>query len=284
MTFSERTGIEPELVTAPPISEDAPEPFRKAAIKASVDALGWDVLRQVAIDAIRGELPHDMTRWYHDWDKSDDALMNCPWWMFYDIIEAVSLRKDNSVPFFTSLSPSSLFGGPTLEDFRSARRESREYVQRINTLFRIHNIAYSLLDNEIVSADLDEVQHHVSKALPVAKPSEVDRIREAWGALNSRPDPKLKLAVEQMRGVFENVRADSWLPKHIDHSKESNGEAKPMAWHISEAVHHAYRAASKVVHQEDTPTKADAVLSIMLGTSLVVYRDALEEQPAMGED
>ena len=102
--------------------------------------------------------------------------------------------------------------------------------------------------------------------------------------MKSRPDPKLKLAVEQMRGVFENVRADSWLPKHIDHSKESNGEAKPMAWHISEAVHHAYRAASKVVHHEDTPTKADAVLSIMLGTSLVVYRDALEEQPATGED
>ena len=279
MTFSERTGIEPELVTAPPISEDAPEPFRKAAIKASVDALGWDVMRQVAIDAIRGELPHDMTRWYHDWDKSDDALMNCPWWMFYDIIEAVSLRKHNSVPFSTSL-----FGLPTLEDLRSAWRESSEYVQRINTLFRIHNIAYSLLDNEIVSADLDEVQHHVSKALPVAKPSEVERIKEAWDAVNSKPNPKCKLAMEQMRGVVDNIRDAPWINKHVDHPNQADGDARPMAWHLSEAVYHAYRAACKPVHDQDTPTQADAVLSIMLGTSLVVYRDALDKQLAMDED
>ena len=161
MTFSERVGIEPELFTDPPITEDAPEPFRKGAIKASVDALGWDALRQLATDAIRGKPPSDMIRWYQDWDESDDALLYCPWPMFYDIIEAVSIRKHESIPVIDSIEGmifSAFFVGPTLEDMRKATREFHEYVQRINTLFRIHNIAYSLRNNEIVSADLYEVQ------------------------------------------------------------------------------------------------------------------------------
>ena len=228
-----------------------------------------------------------MVRWYEDWDQSDDALLYCPWTMFYDIIEAVATSKHRAIPAFASIGDmivKSVFLGSTLDDIRrKATREFNGYVQRINTLFRIHNMAYSLRNNEVVPTGFNAVQHQVSKALAVAEPTEVDRLREAWKALNSRPDPKLKLAVEQMRGVFDNIRTGSWLPEHINHS-EPNSPAKPMGWHMSEAVHHAYRAACKVIHDEGTPTKADAMMSVFLGASLVIYRDTLAEQSDQSED
>lgn len=284
MAFSERAGIAPQTTTRPSIARDAPLPFRKAAIKAAVDAIGWDYLRPLAIDSCRGDLPDSMIRWGHIWDDSDIALMDCPWWMFFDIIEAVSLRKRRNV-VMPDIWTRDTFGLPMLrkpeERFKvrdRLMRASQEFDQRINILFRFHNLAYSLHDNEIVPDNLAEVHQHLSKAIPAAKPSEQERLKEAWDALNSRPEPKPKLAVEAMRNVFDNLRNESWLIKHIDHREQSHNEVKPMAWHLAEVAHHTYRAACKPVHDEDNPTQAEAMLSVMLGASLVVYRNALAKQ------
>lgn len=184
MTFSERAGIQPEYNTPPPSNGDAPAFFREGAIKASVDTLGWDQLRHEAIEAIRGEPPHLMIRWYHDWDESYDALQDCPWWMFYDIIEAVSWRAHN--PRMSTTTVGGLVAALMIRNLSfEPPREAREYVRRINNLFRLHKIAYSLRDNEVVRKDFDEGQRLVSKALPVTEPSDVEV---------SEPESQYKLA------------------------------------------------------------------------------------------
>lgn len=173
MTFSERAGIRPEFDTPPPANGDAPAFFREGVIKASVDTLGWDALRHEAIEAIRGDPPHRMIRWYHDWDESYDALQDCPWWMFYDIVEAVSWRAHN--PRMSTTTVGGLVAAMMLRNLSlEPPREAREYVRRINNLFHLHKIAYSLRDNEVVRKDIDEAQRNASKALPVTEPSEVE--------------------------------------------------------------------------------------------------------------
>lgn len=87
MTFAERAGIEPEHETTPAITGDAPWAFRKDALKASVDAVGWNNLREIVIKAFPGAIPSGIKRWYGNWDESYDGFQTCEWTVIFDIIE-----------------------------------------------------------------------------------------------------------------------------------------------------------------------------------------------------
>ena len=276
MTFSERAGIAHKGPVNNPTTEDAPRLLRLGVIDASAEAVGWSELRQITVDTAsrHDEVPDEMIRWYQERQDAPGPLLECDWWIIYEIIESVSHYLHRSVTREISRFLRSVSDVPSGAHIR----DGHAYDRFINTLFRIHNIGYLLSDCEVVESDLIGIQDRVSRVLPVANPSDYTHISRAWTALNHKPDPEFDVVVDNMRRVLENAKKDSWFPSHSLHEDQPPNEPKPATWHMSEVIHHAYRAASKFYHGEATPTKADAVLAIMLGITLIEYREARENQ------
>lgn len=272
MRFSERAGLRAVQTVPDLISGDAPESFRRGAIKASVDFLGWESLRQVAVDAIDTP-PKDIVDWYQDCSESYAPLLYCPWWMFYDVLEAVSRQGRLSVPqtewaFFLSALFSRL--GPVLERVRA-------FELRVNTLFRVHNIAYSLSDCKVISHDLADAQQLVAKGIAVAKQSDRDALSRAWDAINKKPSADYVGAAEAMRSIVEDAKSDPLFVGHERHSSQNQNQERDANWHLSEVAYHAFRAASKFLHRDESPTRASAIGCVAFGAALIVYRDACKK-------
>jgi len=187
--FSDRYGYaaRPAVDPSDLLREAAPEGVRVGFLSMFEKLLSPGGLRAIVCKVLRKRPdPDNWSAYPNIWNEVQDLVHRAPWPKFYDIVEAT----------VSSLE----------------RYERPQITEDINTLFADENLAWHVVEGEVVlrTGDVsDEVVAHAIDALEEAnRPTAASELRKAMAALSKKPDPDTRDAVRSALGAMEALARD----------------------------------------------------------------------------
>jgi hypothetical protein len=180
------------------VREDAPENLRYSVLQIAHDKcdLVPSTLRDIVCGVLRERPnPSNWSEYPNVWNEVDGLVARCPWFKFYDIVEAIhaALRQRRGDPFAPG----------------STKQAARLFEEEVNLCYRELGIGWLLVDGLHQSRGDDAFQNELSTALTVTESAGLStaagELAEAVRDLSRRPTPDLSGAVHHAMAALEAV-------------------------------------------------------------------------------